>query len=131
LFCLNTGQFVLDFQRQVSAAAPVSSSVSISSGGPTPLYFAYPPTKPAGFEIWGLRMTKASIQSLANLPQIDSTEAGQAADVRRVARSEKLSTEGLSSMLANLIETCPPQKDMVPLQTSKPLDSNLLDSASK
>ena len=135
LFCLNAGQFELDFQRQSSAVAPVFATVSISSGGPKPLYFAYPPAKPAGFEIWGLRMTKASIQSLADLPQIDSIEAGQAADGRRVARSEKLSTEGLGSAFANLIETCPPQKDMAqqkditqqkdmaPLQTSKPMDS--------
>jgi hypothetical protein len=123
LFCLNTGQFELDFQRQSSAVAPVFATVSISSGGPKPLYFAYPPAKPAGFEVWGLRMTKASIQSLADLPQIDSTETGQAADGRRVARSEKLSTEGFSSALASLIETCPPQKDMAPLQTSKPMDS--------
>lgn len=129
LFCVNAGQFVLDFQRQSSAIAPVFATVSISSGGPKPLYFAYPPAKPAGFEVWGLRMTKASIQSLADLPQIDSTEIGQATDGRRVARSEKLSTEGLSSALANLIETCPPQKDMAqqndmtPPQTSKPMDS--------
>ena len=135
LFCLNTGQFELDFQRQSSAVSPVFATVSISSGGPKPLYFAYPPVRPAGFEIWGLRMTKASIQSLADLPQIDSTETGQAADGRRVARSEKLSTEGFSSALASLIETCPPQKDiaqqkgvaqqkdMAPLQTGKPMDS--------
>jgi len=118
LFCLNAGQFQLDFQRQV-AAAPGLASVSISSGGPKPLYFTYPPARPPGFEIWGLRMTRASVQSMADLPQIDLTATGFAADGRRLGHPEKLSAEVLAAGLVSLLATCPPQKELAPLQQSQ------------
>jgi hypothetical protein len=66
LFCFTTGQFELDFQRQI-ASAPTLATVSISNGGAKPLYFALPPVKPQGFEVWGLRMTRVSLQSLSGL----------------------------------------------------------------
>jgi hypothetical protein len=119
LLCLNSGQFELDFQRP-TAAAPAFGAVSISSGGPKPLYLTHLPAKPPGFEIWGLRVTKASIQSLADLPQIDATETGFVADGSRVAHSEKLSTEGLGSALVRLLATCPPQQGMTSLQADMP-----------
>jgi hypothetical protein len=98
------------------------ASVSISSGGPKPLYFTYPPAKPPGFEIWGLRMTKASVQAMADLPQLDLTETGFAPDGRRLAHPEILSTEGLAASLASLLATCPPQKDVAPAQQAMPQD---------
>lgn len=123
LLCLNSGQFELDFQRQTTAV-PAFGAVSISGGGPKPLYLTHFPVKPSGVELWGLRMTKASVQSLAELPQIASTETDVVADGRRVARSEQFSTEGLASALARLLATCPPQQDMTWLQTKKPQDGD-------
>jgi hypothetical protein len=122
LFCFTTGQFELDFQRQI-AGAPSFATVSISNGGPKPLYFALPPVKPQGFEVWGLRMTRVSLQSLAGLPQFDFTETALAPDGRRLAHPEKFSTEGLAGALDSLLATCPAQKDMAPLQASGPQDS--------
>jgi hypothetical protein len=105
------GQFKLNFHRQVAASG--FATVSISSGAPKPLNFTFPPAKPAGFEIWGLRMTRASVQAMADLPQLDLIETGFAADGRRLTHQEKLSTEGLVASLASLLTTCPPPKDVV------------------
>src|SRR5713101_6631869 len=88
LFCFTTGQFELDFQRQI-ASAPTFATVSISNGGAKPLYFALPPVKPQGFEVWGLRMSRVSLQSLAGLPQFDFTETTLAPDGHRLAHPEK------------------------------------------
>ena len=122
LFCFTTGQFELDFQRQI-ASAPTFATVSISNGGAKPLYFALPPVKPQGFEVWGLRMTRVLLQSLAGLPQFDFTETTLAPDGHRLAHPEKFSTEGLAGALDSLLATCPAQKDMAPLQASGPQDS--------
>jgi hypothetical protein len=119
LFCQNSGQLQLDFQRQVAASAAFAT-VSISNGGPRPLVFVYPPAKPPGFEVWGQRMSRASIQSLADLPQIDLTETSLAPDGRRLTHPEKLSTEGLADALGSLLATCPAQKDMAPVQQALP-----------
>jgi hypothetical protein len=121
LFCLNPGQFQLDFQRQVSASPPLAA-ISISSGGAKPYAFAFPPAKPAGYEVWGLRMPKSSVQAIADLPQIDLNETSMAPDGHRLAHPEKLSTEGLPASLASLLATCPPQKDVAPAQQAIPQD---------
>jgi hypothetical protein len=118
LFCLNTEQFQLDFQRQVTAS-PTFAAISMSSGGAKPLVFAFPPAKPAGYEVWGLRMPKSSAQAFADLPQIDLIETANAPDGRRLAHPEKLSTEGLPASLANLLAACPP----APLQQATPQNS--------
>ena len=122
LFCFTAGQFELDFQRQI-AAASTFSAVSISSGGPKPLSFTFPPGKPQGFEIWGLRMTRASVQSLAGLPQFDFTETSFAPDGRGLVRPGKFSTEGLAGALDSLLATCPAQKDVAPSQANRSQDS--------
>ena len=114
LFCHNTEQFQLDFQRQITTA-PSFATVSISSGGAKPLVFAFPPAKPAGYEVWGLRMPKSSALAIADAPQIDLIETANAPDGRRLAHPAKLSTEGLPASLANLVATCPPQKETAPL----------------
>jgi hypothetical protein len=116
LFCANTVQFELNFQRQVTAS-PTLAAISISSGGANPFTFAYPPARPAGYEVWGLRMTKSSAQAIADLPQIDLTETAMAPDGRRLAHPEKLSTEGLGTSLASLLATCPPPKETAPQQS--------------
>lgn len=105
LFCLNAEQFQLDFQREVSAN-PTFATISISSGGAKPFVFAFPPSKPPGYEVWGLRMPKASAQAIADLPQIDLTETANALDGRRLAHPAKLSTEGLAASLASLQGIC-------------------------
>lgn len=128
LFCFNAGQFELDFQRQV-ATAPVLATVSISNGGAKPLSFASPPSKPPGFEIWGLRLTRASVQSLADLSQFDLTETAVGPDGRRLAHPAKFSTEGLAGAFDSLLATCPPQKNMQ--KEVAPLQNRPQDSAAK
>jgi hypothetical protein len=122
LFCHNTEQFQLDFQRQVTAS-PTFAAISMSSGAAKPLAFAFPPAKPAGYEVWGLRMLKSSAQAIADLPQIDLMETANAPDGRRLAHPEKLSTEGLPASLASLLATCPLQKETAPLPQTMPQNS--------
>jgi hypothetical protein len=113
LFCLNAEQLQLDFQRQITASPPFAA-ISISSGATKPFAFVFPPAKPAGYEVWGLRMPKTSAQAIADLPQIDLTETANAPDGRRLAHGEKLSTEGLAASLASLQGSCPLPKDPSP-----------------
>jgi hypothetical protein len=93
--------------------------ISISSGAAKPFTFAFPPAKPGGYEVWGLRIPKSSVRAIADLPQIDLTETANALDGRRLTHPEKLSTEGLALSLASLQGTCPlprevPPKDVLP-----------------
>jgi hypothetical protein len=123
LFCLNAEQFQLDFQRQVTTSPPFAA-ISISSGAAKPFTFVFPPSKPAGYEVWGLRMPKSSAQAIADLPQIDLTETANALDGRRLAHGEKLSTEGLSASLVTLQGICAlpkdPSKDSSPKELAPP-----------
>ena len=109
LICHGADRFELDFQRQAMPSAGFAT-VSISNGGPKPLYFVFPPVRLAGFEVWGLRMTQASVQLLAEQPQFDFAETSFASDGRRLAHPAKFSTEGLAAALASLTPTCPPSK---------------------
>jgi hypothetical protein len=109
LFCFNTEQFELDYQRQ-AVANSLFPTVSISDGGPKPLYLSPASSKAPGSDLWGLRMTSASVQSLIALPQLDFTETTSATDGRRLARSVKFSSEGLASAMDSLRATCPPPK---------------------
>jgi hypothetical protein len=66
-----------------------------------------------------LRLSRLSVQSLADLPQFDFAETSFASDGRRLSYPAKFSTEGLAAALASLIATCPAPKNMVqrdPLQ---------------
>jgi hypothetical protein len=116
LLCFNTEQFELGFQRQAVANA-LFPTISISNVGPKPLYLAPAPTKPAGVDLWGVRMSKVSVQALAELPQFDFTETSQGTDGRRLAHSAKFSGEGLARALDSLLATCPAPKPAVPVQT--------------
>jgi hypothetical protein len=122
LYCSNTEQFELAYQRQ-AAANSFFPTVSISDGGPKPLYLSPASSKPVGFDLWGLRMTRTSVQSLIALPQLDFTETSQATDGRGLARSVTFSSEGLASALASLLPTCPAPKSIAPLQTFGSRDS--------
>jgi hypothetical protein len=118
LICHGADRFELDFQRQATPSAGFAS-VSISNGDAKPQYFVFPPVRLAGFEVWGLRMTQSSVQSLADLPQFDFAESSFASDGRRLAHPAKFNTEGLAGALVSLTATCPPPKNMVqrdPLQ---------------
>jgi hypothetical protein len=114
LICHGADRFELDFQRQATPSAGFAS-VSISNGGSKPQYFVFPPVRLAGFEVWGLRMTQAGVQSLANLPQFDFAESSFP-DGRGLAHPAKFSTEGLAGALASLTATCPPPKETAQLQ---------------
>jgi len=122
LFCINADQFELDLQRETMAQT-FFPTASISSGGPKPLYFRFATTKLPGFDLWAMRMSRASLQSLSDLPQFDLTETSQAPDGRRLARSAKFSSEGLAGGLGRLLATCPGPRNPAPLQTMGSNDS--------
>jgi hypothetical protein len=109
LFCYNTDQFELDFQRPI-ATSSVFPAVQISNSASISLYFKSPPLKAQGFEIWGVRISRAQLQSLADVPQFDFTETSQTPDGRRLAQSATFSSEGLAGALDSLLSTCPPAK---------------------
>jgi hypothetical protein len=114
LFCFNTDQFELDFQRPI-ATSSVYPTVQISSGASVALYFKSPPLKAQGFEIWGVRMNRTSLQSFIDVPQFDFTETSQTPDGHRLAHSATFSSEGLAGALDNLLATCPSAKPAAPL----------------
>ncbi len=109
IICSSSEQFELNFQRPALATGSTLPTVALSGVGPTPQQFNWPPAKLLGFEIWALRMTRASVQALADVPQFEFMESVQAADGKRAARAAKFSTEGLASALATLAPTCPPK----------------------
>lgn len=119
LFCFNTDQFQLDFQRQ-PATGSVATSVLISNGGSMPMAFRSPPVKSQGSEVWALRMNRASVESLADIPQFEFTETSQDADGRRLVDTAKFSSDRLASALASLVATCRPPKDLQKDATREP-----------
>jgi hypothetical protein len=121
LICFDSERFELDVQRPATPN-PTSASVAIVGGSAKPQYFSYPPAKASGFEVWGMRMAKASVQSLLDLQQFEFTESSLAADGHRVPLITKLSSEGLSGALDGLLATCPPSRNPVPVQTSASRD---------
>jgi hypothetical protein len=116
LICFDSERFELDVQRPATVN-PTFSSVAIAGDGGKPQYFSYPPAKASGFEVWGMRMAKASVQSLLELAQVEFMESSVAADGHRIPQSMKLSSEGLSGALDSLIATCAPSKNPTPSQT--------------
>jgi hypothetical protein len=121
LICFDSDRFELDVQRPATAN-PTFSSVAIVGDGAKPLYFSYPPAKASGFEVWGMRMTRASVQSLLGLSQVEFTESSIAADGHRVRQSMKLSSDGLPGALDSLIASCPPSRRPTPSQTTASRD---------
>ena len=117
IICTSNEQFELNFQRPALTAGSTLPTVAISGVAPTPQHFSWPPVKLQGFEIWGMRVTPASVQGLAAMPQFEFMESVQAADGKRVARAAKFSTEGLAGALTTLAATCPPPKNMALRQT--------------
>jgi hypothetical protein len=122
LFCLNTGQFELDFQREATANAR-SATVSVTNPGPRPLYFTFIPIKSPGFELWAMRMTRVSLQSLADASQFDLTEAAPGVDGSKLEHVAKISSEGLAGALDGLLATCPAPRNVAPLQSIGARDS--------
>jgi hypothetical protein len=130
LFCVSTDQFELDFQRP-AATSTAFPTILISNSGATSLYFKSPPLKAQGFEIWGVRMNRASLQSLADVPQFDFTETSQTPDGHRLAHTATFSSEGLAGALDSLLATCPPAKPTAPF-TAAPLQTiGARDAAAK
>jgi hypothetical protein len=81
LFCFSTDRFELDFQRP-TVTSSIFPTILISNGGSISQYFKPAPVRTPGFEIWGLRMTRASLQALADELEFDLTETTQAQDGR-------------------------------------------------
>jgi len=116
LFCFNTEQFELDFQRPAVTSSTLPTML-ISNGGSLSMFFRSVPVRTPGFEIWGLRMTRDSLQALAKEPEFDLTETLQQ-DGRRRALKAKFSSQGLAGALDRLLATCPPAKATAPVQAS-------------
>jgi hypothetical protein len=114
LFCFNTDQFELDFQRP-AATSSVFPTVLISNSGSISLFFKSSSVKAPGFEFWSLRMNRGQLQSLADVPQFDLTEMSQTADGRRLAHTATFSSEGLAGSLDSLLASCLPAKPTAPL----------------
>ena len=108
LICFDGDRFELDVQR--AAVAPPSFSSLTIGGGPKPLSFAHPPARASGFEVWGMGMARASVQSFADQPQFEFTESSIASDGRRLQQTARLSNEGLAGALDQLLATCPQVK---------------------
>ncbi len=107
--CFDSDRFELDFQRPIPANA-VLATASLSYGGDRPLGFPYPPRRGAGVEQWGMRLSKASLQPLLDLPQAEFTETSLAPDGRQLPHKEKVSGDGLARSLDALLRTCPAAK---------------------
>ncbi len=107
--CFDSDRFELDFQRPTSANAAFAT-VSLANGSEKPLGFTYPPRRGAGVEQWGLRLNKASLQPLADLPLAEFTETSLTSDGRQLPHSEKLTSDGLARSLDALLGTCPAAK---------------------
>jgi hypothetical protein len=110
LFCAGADRFELDYQRETAANLNLPT-ISISNTASTSLVFSSPPTKRQGFEIWGLSLNKTAFRSLSDAPQFDFTESSQSSDGKRLARTTRLSSEGLAGAMEKLVATCPPSKD--------------------
>ena len=112
LFCFNADQFELDFQRK-AVTDPSFATVSILSGEAKPQVFIAGRSRLPEYEIWGLRLNRAAVQSLAGRPQFDFTETSQTADGHPLVHAVKLSSDGLTGALESLLATCPPAKPAV------------------
>jgi hypothetical protein len=117
LFCFNTEQFELNFQRP-AVTSSMFPTILISNSGSVSEFFKLAPVRSPGFEIWGQRMTRASLQALANEPEFDLTETSQGQDGRRRARKAIFSNEGLAGALDRLLATCSPPKTTAPVQAN-------------
>jgi hypothetical protein len=122
LFCFNTEQFELDYQRPAVTSSTIPT-VLISNSGSLSMFFRSVPVRTPGFEIWGLRMTRDSLSALAKEPEFDLTETSQGRDGRRQALKAKFSSEGLAGALDRLLATCPPAKAAAPVQATGSRDS--------
>ena len=115
LVCFDSDHFVMNFQRPVPAGSGFRT-VSIVVGAKT-LNFSFLPTKVPGFEVWGLRMARASVQSFLDLPQLEFTETSMTRDREEVAQTTPLSNDGLAGALDRLSASCPASKGPAPSQT--------------
>ena len=109
MVCFDSDRFELNFQRPIPGSA-VLATASLSYGGAIPFSFSYPPRRGAGIEQWGLRLNKASLLPLVDLPQAEFTETSLAPDGRQLPHKEKLSIDGLAHSLDALLVTCPAAK---------------------
>ena len=109
MVCFDSDRFELDFQRPIPANTVVATA-SLSYGGAIPFSFSYPPRRGAGIEQWGMRLSKASLQPLLDLPQGEFTETSLAPDGRQLPHKEKLSIDGMAHSLDALAGTCPTAK---------------------
>jgi hypothetical protein len=133
LFCFNAEQFELDFQRKATADAILGTvaTVSIADAATKPQFFTEGRSKLPGYEVWGLRMSRSSVQSLAGISQFEFTETSQTPDGHRLAHTAKFSNEGLSGAFDSLLATCPPPPRSSPASASAVTPVAARDSAAK
>jgi hypothetical protein len=132
LFCFNAEQFELDFQRKATdEVSSTLAAVSMSGAGSKPQVFTVGRSKVAGYEIWGLRMNRGSVQSLAGVSQFEFTETSQTPDGHRLAHAASFSNEGFAGALDSLLATCPPPSKSSPAPISAVTPVAVRDSAAK
>ena len=105
VICFDRDRFELDFQRPATSN-PAFSSVSVSGSG-APVSLVHARVRMSEVELWSARMTKISVQSLADTREADFTETSIAADGHRNPLTQKLSNEGLAESMSKLLTTCP------------------------
>jgi hypothetical protein len=108
IFCANADQFEMHFQRPIPPAAS-AARISIAADTGKALSFVFPPVKSSGVEAWGMRLSRAQVQALAERPDLELAEAHLGTEGRWLTRSTKLSVEGFPGALAALIASCPPR----------------------
>jgi hypothetical protein len=115
IICAGSDQFELDFQRpDQSAALP---AVAILYRGSTPT-FRGPPARLQGFEIWAMRLVRTAAQGLSYAPDFQLVESAYGSNGVQASRTAKFSTDGLSTALTSLAETCPAPKSLPPPRQS-------------
>lgn len=108
LFCFNSELFELDFQRP-SGNSSVIATIQISNSGSMTQFYKSAAVGTGGFELWGVRVPRDSLQALIDEP-LEITETLQTQDGRRRARKTRFSSDGMAGALDRLLATCPPAK---------------------
>ncbi len=107
LSCTSADAFRLDYQRQVDPANIVST-IALSVADAKPLYFRLPPFKAGGFELWTARVSTTFVQSAAALPTLEMSETSFSRSGQRQVHIERLSTDGLLTLMPDLLAFCRP-----------------------
>ena len=106
LSCLNGNDFRLEYQFQNASDGNVTA-IGLSDEASQSFNFGSSRILSAGFETWQLRLSRDDLKSLAAWPHIDLTETSSGQDSQPSLHVEKLSADGLTASVAQLVAACP------------------------